>query len=181
MIRELDNVVLTHDIEEHGLERGNVGVAVHCYADEMAFEVEFVTTDGHTAAVLTLTNEDIRPMNQVEQKIHIIDVQMNELDHIVTNAENDNDFDAAKERLKRWKTRTVRVLTEQVDPSEGQKLEERRRGIVSYPDNPLRNLSNEADIYRGFLQALKDELKEHPDSLSPAPNRGGQVCPSSGA
>ena len=70
MIRELDNVVLTHDIEEHGLQRGNVGVAVHYYSDEIAFEVEFVTADGHTAAVLTLTNKDIRPMNQAEKNIH---------------------------------------------------------------------------------------------------------------
>ena len=71
MIRELDNVVLTHDIGEHGLERGNVGVAVHCYPDETAFEVEFVTRDGHTAAVLKLTNEDIRPMNQKEKILHV--------------------------------------------------------------------------------------------------------------
>ena len=51
MIREHDNVVLTHDIEEHGLESGNVGVAVHCYPGEAAFEVEFITKFGQTAAV----------------------------------------------------------------------------------------------------------------------------------
>ena len=72
MIRELDNVILTRDIEEYGLKRGNVGVAVHCYPDEVAFEVEFVTTNDHAGAVLTLTSEAIRPMNQVEKNIHLL-------------------------------------------------------------------------------------------------------------
>jgi len=168
MIRELDNVVLTHDIEEHSLEQGNVGVAVHCYPGETAFEVEFVTRDGHTAAVLTLTNEDIRPMNQVEKIIHHLDLQMNELDHLVSKAENDNDFDAAKERLRRWKSRTVRYISENIDPADGEKLEQRRKSsyLIS---NPLANLNSEADIYRGFLQALREEIQEHPDALSSAP------------
>ena len=53
MIRELDTIVLTHDVKEHSLERGDVGAVVHCYPDGNAFEVEFVTGEGITAAVLT--------------------------------------------------------------------------------------------------------------------------------
>ena len=66
MVKELDVVVLTRDIEEHGLERGDVGTVVHCYHDKIAFEVEFITGEGNTAAVLTLTNTDIRPMGKGE-------------------------------------------------------------------------------------------------------------------
>ncbi len=66
MIRELDTVVLTHDIEEHNLKRGDVGAVVHCYSDGAAFEVEFVTAEGKTIALLTLTPTDIRPMNSRE-------------------------------------------------------------------------------------------------------------------
>jgi len=66
MIKELDTVVLTHDIKEHGLERGDIGVIVHCYADGKAFEVEFVTAEGKTIAVLTLTLKDIRLMSDKE-------------------------------------------------------------------------------------------------------------------
>jgi len=62
MIRELDTVVLTRDFPEHGLRRGDVGAVVHRYADREAFEVEFVTAEGKTVAVLTLTVGDIRPM-----------------------------------------------------------------------------------------------------------------------
>ena len=66
MIRELDTIVLTHDIEEHDLMRGDVGTVVHCYHDGAAFEVEFVTAEGKTLALLTFTEADIRPMNKRE-------------------------------------------------------------------------------------------------------------------
>jgi hypothetical protein len=62
MIRELDTVVLTRDVPEHGLRKGDVGAVVHRYTDREAFEVEFVTAEGKTVAVLTLTEGDIRPM-----------------------------------------------------------------------------------------------------------------------
>jgi len=63
MVQELDTVVLTHDISEYGLERGDVGAVVHCYKDGFVFEVEFVTADGKTIAVLTLNQADIRPIS----------------------------------------------------------------------------------------------------------------------
>lgn len=66
MIRELDTVVLTHDLGEHGLMEGDVGAVVHSYGDGEAFEVEFVTADGSTVALLTLTAADIRPRRQRE-------------------------------------------------------------------------------------------------------------------
>ena len=66
MIRELDTVVLTHDVEEHGLKQGDVGAVVHCYSDGAAFEVEFVTAEGKTVALLTLMRADIRPMGSRE-------------------------------------------------------------------------------------------------------------------
>ncbi len=64
MIHELDTVVLTHDIPGHGLKMGDVGAVVHEYAEGKAYEVEFVTAEGKTVAVLTLTPEDIRPMRK---------------------------------------------------------------------------------------------------------------------
>ncbi|MQF94751.1 MAG: DUF4926 domain-containing protein [SAR202 cluster bacterium] len=65
MIKELDTVVLKHDIKEHNLEQGDVGAVVHCYPEE-EFEVEFVTGEGTTAADLTLKGEDIRPLGKGE-------------------------------------------------------------------------------------------------------------------
>ncbi|MBI4734759.1 MAG: DUF4926 domain-containing protein [candidate division NC10 bacterium] len=59
MIQELETVVLTHDVTEHGLKRGDLRAVVHWYADRGGFEVEFVTAEGKTVAVLTLTEADI--------------------------------------------------------------------------------------------------------------------------
>ena len=62
MIRELDTVVLTHDVSEYGLKQGDIGAVVHCYSDDEAFEVEFVTAEGRTIALLMLNRADIRPI-----------------------------------------------------------------------------------------------------------------------
>jgi hypothetical protein len=66
MIKELDSVVLTHDIAKYGLVEGDIGVVVHCYTDGKAYEVEFVTAEGRTIAVLTLNLDDVRLMSSRE-------------------------------------------------------------------------------------------------------------------
>ena len=66
MFDELDVVVLTHNIKDSGLEKGDLGTIVHLYSDKKAMEVEFVAASGKTIAVLTLTPEDIRPMAKNE-------------------------------------------------------------------------------------------------------------------
>ncbi|MEJ2677566.1 MAG: DUF4926 domain-containing protein [Gemmatimonadota bacterium] len=60
-MKELELAVLTRDMPEHGLEEGDVGTIVHVYPEAEAYEVEFVTGDGHTVAVLTLEPGDVRP------------------------------------------------------------------------------------------------------------------------
>lgn len=65
-VKELDLVVLERDIDEYGLKRGDVGTIVHCYSDSRTFEVEFMTVDGRTIVVLTLTDADIRPLRSCE-------------------------------------------------------------------------------------------------------------------
>lgn len=66
MIRELDIVVLRNDIREQGLKEGDIGTVVHCYPQSSAYEVEFVTAEGKTVAVLTLPETNIRPMSSTE-------------------------------------------------------------------------------------------------------------------
>ena len=66
MIRELDTVVLAHDIEGYDLKQDDIGAVVHCYEGNRAFEVEFVTGSGETVALLTLTREDIRSIRRKE-------------------------------------------------------------------------------------------------------------------
>ena len=66
MIAELHTVVLTHDVTEHGLEAGDLGTVVHASTAGDAFEVEFVSADGTTVAVLTLGRSDVRPIGAGE-------------------------------------------------------------------------------------------------------------------
>ncbi len=63
MIRELDMVILTHDIDKYNLKQGDIGAVVYCYEDDTAFEVEFVTANNKTIALLTLNRIDIRPIS----------------------------------------------------------------------------------------------------------------------
>jgi len=59
MFEDLDPVVLDVDIPEHGLPKRSLDAVVHVYASD-AFEVEFVTARGRTAALLTLNNSQLR-------------------------------------------------------------------------------------------------------------------------
>ena len=57
-----DTVVLRRPLPEFGLEKGDVGAIVHRHADD-AFEVEFVSGEGATVAVVTLRAADVRPVS----------------------------------------------------------------------------------------------------------------------
>ena len=61
MIKELDTVVLTRDLPKRGLKRGDVGAVVLVHGEGQAYDVEFVSLDGETIALETLTPSDIRP------------------------------------------------------------------------------------------------------------------------
>lgn len=62
MIDELDCVVLTTDIPEHGLAAGDIGTVVMVHETGRGFEVEFVALDGETLAVASLSAAQIRPV-----------------------------------------------------------------------------------------------------------------------
>lgn len=62
MIKEHDRIVLLKDVPDEGLKTGDVGTVVHIYRDGEAFEVEFMTLEGGTVAVVTLTASDLRPV-----------------------------------------------------------------------------------------------------------------------
>ena len=61
MIREHDRVVLTAPLREERLEPGDIGAVVHVYPQHEAYEVEFITLTGRTAAVVTVPADQVRP------------------------------------------------------------------------------------------------------------------------
>jgi Domain of unknown function (DUF4926) len=62
MIKELDQIVLTTPLPEHGLQQGDIGTVVLIHAGGRGYEVEFITLDGETIAVVSLSAEQVRPI-----------------------------------------------------------------------------------------------------------------------
>ena len=63
---EHETVVLQQALPAQGLQVGDVGVIVHVYEGQQAYEVEFASGGGDTLAVLTLAATDVRRIAQHE-------------------------------------------------------------------------------------------------------------------
>ena len=63
MIKEHNRIVLTASLPAHGLVAGDVGTVVHVYEDGKAYEVEFFTLHGKTAAIATVRSSQLRPVS----------------------------------------------------------------------------------------------------------------------
>lgn len=66
MIKEHARIVLKTPIPDERLEAGDVGTIVHVYRDGAAYEVEFTTLNGDTAAVVTVEASQVRPVHERE-------------------------------------------------------------------------------------------------------------------
>jgi len=67
MIQELDCVALTEDLPTRGLKKGSIGTAVMVYNKGEAYEVEFMTSNGETIALITLLPSQIRPIDEEQR------------------------------------------------------------------------------------------------------------------
>ncbi len=65
MINELDQVILEVDLAEHGLEKGDMGTVVLVHGNE-GYEVEFMTLDGETVALVSLARGQVRAIGRGE-------------------------------------------------------------------------------------------------------------------
>ena len=65
-MNELDSIVLTINLPEYGLTAGDLGTVVTMHAGGEGFEVEFVTLDGETLAVVSLSAAQVRPVARHE-------------------------------------------------------------------------------------------------------------------
>jgi predicted nucleotide-binding protein len=86
------------------------------------------------------------------------------LSKIVERAKADGDIPSAQERLKRWKSYAIKQLSEEINPNEGKILETKRKESYII-GQPLRNFADEADMYRGFLLSLMEEIEKRPEGI----------------
>ena len=64
MIREHDVVVLTQDMPDEGLTAGDAGTIVHAHPNNAGYEVEFMTLNGQTIAVVTVMARHVRAVTR---------------------------------------------------------------------------------------------------------------------
>jgi len=76
MIEELEDVILTCDLPEQGLARGDIGTVVLIHEKGKGYEVEFTTLDGETIAIVTLTADQVRP-SKPKEITHVRDLAAN--------------------------------------------------------------------------------------------------------
>lgn len=65
-MKELERVVLATDLPDYGLTDGDIGTIVLAHGDNKGYEVEFVSLNGETVAVLSLFASQIRAFGQRE-------------------------------------------------------------------------------------------------------------------
>ena len=63
MIEEHASVILSRDLPEKRLFRGDIGVVVHVHGNGEAYEVEFMTMSGETVALCTLESAELEVVN----------------------------------------------------------------------------------------------------------------------
>jgi ATP-dependent exoDNAse (exonuclease V) alpha subunit len=66
MIKEHDRIMLTTDLPDYGLKTGDIGTIVLVHTKNKGFEVEFVSLDGKTVAVISLLSNQVPPIGQRE-------------------------------------------------------------------------------------------------------------------
>ncbi len=63
--KTLDTVVLSKDMPDFGLKKGDLGAVVQVYPPD-GLEVEFVTAAGKTEALVTLNPRDVRHVGDTD-------------------------------------------------------------------------------------------------------------------
>jgi hypothetical protein len=64
--KSLDAVVLVRDLPEAGLRKGDLGAVVYTCAPN-GLDVEFVAASGRTEALVTLREDDVRPVADTDR------------------------------------------------------------------------------------------------------------------
>ena len=76
MIEELEDVILSADVPQYGLTRGDIGTVVLVHKQGKGYEVEFTTLDGESIAIVTLAANQVRP-SKPREIAHVRDLAAN--------------------------------------------------------------------------------------------------------
>ena len=96
--------------------------------------------------------------DETNQALAIVDQQVQELEAIAKQTNVDLNAVAGKERIAKWKVRTVTVLTQRVGPMEGQEFSKANPG-PSFTNDLVDEFNDEVEFYRGRLKAMHKQLQ----------------------
>lgn len=65
-MKEHERIILTDNIPSEGLTAGDVGTIIHVHSGGKAFEVEFISLAGQTAAIATVEASQVRSARRNE-------------------------------------------------------------------------------------------------------------------
>jgi len=99
---------------------------------------------------------------KAQEAIKMIEIQQKELSDIVERTDTERNIESATERLKRWKSRTIKLLSEKIHPAEGVKLQEIVRNFSS---SHFKDFEYDVNKYSAFLLSLKEVLETHPEDV----------------
>ena len=112
---------------------------------------------------------------QAQAALEIIDRQLKGLDATVRWSRASGDVRVGWERLNSWENRTVRLVSERVNPAEGEKLRiphpfDLTRGAIESREDfserqLLKDLTDQVAEYVTILEALKEQLEKHPEQI----------------
>jgi predicted nucleotide-binding protein len=125
-------------------------------------QVELTKAMGPSYSAM-ITGEGAAAIEAEADAAETVEIQARELSELLRGFGEDEDINAGSERLHRWKRRAVQVLAQSVNAAEAKRLEEMEKGSYVVGED-LRNLIEEAEMYRGFLVALGEEILKHPSA-----------------
>ncbi|MBA2252358.1 MAG: hypothetical protein H0W13_06590 [Nitrospirales bacterium] len=97
-------------------------------------------------------------MTDQKSALEMLESQIQELDTVFKEASKDINTVRGSERVAAWKKRTVPLLAQHIGQKEAQQFVMTKPG-PSFTRDLDEELSDEVDLYRGFLTALVKRLK----------------------
>lgn len=97
--------------------------------------------------------------DQVKAALDFIQAQIKELDALFMQASKDLNTVAGAERVAKWKERLVPLLAKHVGQQEAKRFAEIQTG-PSFTNDLLEELGDNVEVYRDFLAALAERMKQ---------------------
>jgi hypothetical protein len=93
--------------------------------------------------------------------LDFIQAQIQELDALFLRASKDLNTIAGAERVAKWKVRLVPLLAQHVGQEEAKRFADIQTG-PSFTNDLLEELGDNVEVYREFLTALADRVRQSP-------------------